>query len=100
MWLRAMDTELTVCVEPHSHSGFPPVQNGSFVQSPALCESASCLQSFPLFSLPFEQAAAGESAAPVEEKKDEQSAEASLDEQLASIKKQLESSEKEVESVR
>lgn len=53
MWMRAMDTELTVCVEPHSHSGFPPVQNGSFVQSPALCESASCLQSFPLFSLPF-----------------------------------------------
>ena len=36
----------------------------------------------------------------MEEKKDEQSAEASLDEQLASIKKQLESSEKEVESVR
>lgn len=49
----------------------------------------------------FEQAAAaGKSAAPVEENKDEQSAEASLDEQLASIKKQLESSEKEVESVR
>lgn len=48
----------------------------------------------------FEQAAAGEGAAPVEENKDEQSAEASLDEQLASIKKQLESSEKEVESVR
>ncbi|KAK8830029.1 hypothetical protein WA556_000672 [Blastocystis sp. ATCC 50177/Nand II] len=49
----------------------------------------------------FEQAAAaGESAAPVEEKKDEQSAEASLDEQLASIKKQLESSEKELKDLK
>ena len=48
----------------------------------------------------FEEAAsAGESAAPAEEKKDEKSADASLDEQLASIKKQLESSEKEVDSM-
>ena len=45
----------------------------------------------------FEEAAAsGETASPAEDKKEEQAENASLDDQLASIKKQLESSEKEV----
>lgn len=61
---------------------------------------ANVLPAFRAFhSSPFlfdETSAATENVAPTEDKKEEKSADASLDDQLASIKKQLESSEKEV----